>query len=217
MGDLSYRWLIVLVLCAFLAYFLYQVSKGKGRYHVAIRDAGPDSSYSLEKSQLLWWTIIIIVCFTISFAHTGIAKNVLNSSCLILLGISLGTTTAGKLIDNREENNPAIVRHQDLRKQHSYWTDILSDGGGISLHRFQSVIFNLLFGLIFVVQFFDDGMTQLPDYDTTTLGLIGLSSGGFIALKVNENGTSNRNIVAQTPIDNTPETPADTKSDKPAS
>ncbi|MFK8006005.1 MAG: hypothetical protein AB8H03_06525 [Saprospiraceae bacterium] len=195
------RWITVAILSLLLSYFLIRIFNPKSTFNSAIRNTGENSRYSLAKSQLLWWTVIITVCFAISFAEKGVIENVLNTSCLTLLGISLGTTTAGKVIDNTEEANPQILRHQVCEPKTSFWMDILSDHDGVSLHRFQSLIFNVLFGIVFIVQFFEVNLEKgnLPEFDSTTLGLIGLSSGGFVALKFNENTTKQNSQVAQQP------------------
>lgn len=179
------RWIVPLVIGGLIFWALIQAFNPKSSFNAALRNSDKNSKYSLAKVQLFWWTVIISTCFAISYAATGNIQNVLNTSCLVLLGISLGTTAAGKVIDNSEEANLA-VRHQTMNPR-NFWMDILSDYQGVNLHRFQAVIFTLLFGIVFIIQFFQADMTQLPAFDTTTLGLLGVSSGGFVALKFNEN------------------------------
>lgn len=187
MGTHTLRWITILIPGLFLGYALLQAFNPKSPFNAALRNSGSGSKYSLSKVQLLWWTVIISTCFALSYASTGVIQGILNTSCLALLGISLGTTAAGKIIDNSEEANPEVgVRHQVINPS-SFSMDILSDHDGVNLHRFQAVIFTLLFGAVFVAQFFQNGMSQLPAFDSTTLGLLGLSSGGFVALKFNEN------------------------------
>lgn len=191
MENFTLAWLLVIFTELAFLYFIYKIIQGKGTYNDALRNGGAGTAYSLAKTQLLWWTLIVVSCFVFSFAHTE-QMVVLNSSCLALLGISLGTTTAGKIIDNTEENNPKIVsRHQHTERQ-SFLTDLISDNNGISLHRFQALMFNLVFGFVFIVEFIAQGSQVLPQFDSTTLGLLGLSSGGYIALKVNENQVSSK-------------------------
>jgi len=150
--------------------------------------------YSYSRSQLIWWTVIVITCFSIQFAVTGEIAGVMNKTALILIGISAGTTLAGRVIDNSHQTNPTITSvHQDEPSE-GFWMDILSDQNGVSIHRFQAVIFNIVFGFAFVVQFIDSltgakmgTAIQLPIFGETALGLIGISSGTYTALKFNEN------------------------------
>lgn len=229
MDSFSIRWLVVVVLAFILIYFIRQVRQPNSPYNAALRDSGPGSAYSFSKSQLLWWTVLVSLCFAISYAHTGVAEGVLNPSTLILLGISLGTTASGRVIDNGDASNPSVLRHQN-NARHSFLTDILSDHDGICLHRFQALIFNVIFGAVFVIQFFADDMGVLPEFDNTTLGLLGLSSGGYLTLKMNENTeTKTKEVVARanTPTAVTPSplppttppanTPTDTTTNPPAS
>ncbi len=150
--------------------------------------------YSYSRSQLIWWTIIVITCFSVQFAYTGEIDGVMNKTALILIGISAGTTLAGRVIDNSQQTNPnTATTHQDDPSE-GFWMDILSDQNGVSIHRFQAVIFNLVFGFAFVAQFVESlsgakigTAIPLPEFGETALGLIGLSSGAYTALKFNEN------------------------------
>ncbi len=188
MDAFNIRWLVVFVLAFMLLAFLYRVAQPKSPFNVALRDSGPNTAYSFAKTQLLWWTVIISICFAVAYAVTGEAEGLLNSSNLVLLGISVGTVAAGRVIDSGDESNPSIKqRHQTCGNHQSFLVDILSDYNGISTHRFQALIFNVVYGLAFVMEFCSNGMDLLPTYDSATLGLIGLSSGGYLALKVSEN------------------------------
>jgi len=77
--------------------------------------------------------------------------------------------------------------------------DILSDKYGISIHRFQAFIFNLVFGLWFIYKTVVNlkGITTsasgqvvnaiIPVFSTNNLILLGLSAGTYAALKLTEN------------------------------
>jgi len=62
--------------------------------------------------------------------------------------------------------------------------DILSDGGGVSFHRFQMVIWTMVLGIVFIKNVNRD--LTMPDFDTTLLGLMGLSAGTYIGFKFPE-------------------------------
>jgi hypothetical protein len=62
--------------------------------------------------------------------------------------------------------------------------DILSSGQGVGFHRFQMAIWTLVFGIIFVRSVYSD--LELPNFDTSLLGLMGLSSGTYVGFKVPE-------------------------------
>lgn len=143
--------------------------------------------YSFARSQLFWWTLIIICCFSISYGSTGEMPE-LSKSCLVLLGISLGTTTTARIIDNNEINNSAVHRYQDEKgkKGKGFLYNILSDENGVSIHRFQALVFNVIFGLMFIVEFASDSETFI-DFSNVELGLMGISSAAYVGLKMNEN------------------------------
>lgn len=60
--------------------------------------------------------------------------------------------------------------------------DLLSDEGGVSFHRFQILVWTLVLGLVFVVAVYKD--LAMPDFSTTLLGLVGVSSGTYIGFKL---------------------------------
>ncbi len=145
----------------------------------------PIKTYSFARTQGLWWTTIIAACFVIAFGANHETVVNLNSTCLILLGIGVGTTTVGKVIDNYDLK-AGFVRYQDKKKTDNFFTDILSDGAGISVHRYQSLLFNLIFTVVFLVEFFKK-MSDFPVFEPATLGLLGLSSSVYLGTKATEN------------------------------
>jgi hypothetical protein len=65
-----------------------------------------------------------------------------------------------------------------------FFTDILSDAGGVSFHRFQIVAWTLALGAIFLGQVFN--YLLLPDFDSTLLALTGISAGTYLGFKIPE-------------------------------
>lgn len=62
--------------------------------------------------------------------------------------------------------------------------DILSSGEGVGFHRFQMAVWTLVFGIIFVRSVYRE--LTMPNFDTSLLGLMGLSSGTYIGFKFPE-------------------------------
>jgi hypothetical protein len=62
--------------------------------------------------------------------------------------------------------------------------DVLWDGEGISLHRFQIVVWTLVLGFIFVASVYAE--LAMPDFSATLLGLMGISSGTYLGFKLPE-------------------------------
>lgn len=62
--------------------------------------------------------------------------------------------------------------------------DVLWDGDGMSLHRFQIVVWTLVLGLIFVASVYAE--LTMPDFSATLLGLMGISSGTYLGFKLPE-------------------------------
>ena len=65
-----------------------------------------------------------------------------------------------------------------------FLNDILSDGGGISLHRFQMVAWTIVLGLFFIYAVWD--RLTMPQFTPTLLALMGISAGTYLGFKVPE-------------------------------
>lgn len=62
--------------------------------------------------------------------------------------------------------------------------DVLSDSGGISFHRFQIFVWTIVLGIIFSASVYND--LAMPEFSTTLLGLMGISSGTYLGFKFPE-------------------------------
>jgi hypothetical protein len=178
---------IVLLLMLILVIFF-------DRKYAMLRDTSTAAKkpYSYSRMQLAWWTVIVLSAFIAIFiVKCDVAT--LDRSQLILLGITTATIAAARLIDNSDEKNPAVlVRNQDLGSD-NFMLDILSDENGVSIPRFQAVVFNLVFGIWFIlkvmhnIDIIADPSAIMPVLSDNNLILIGLSSGTYAALKTTEN------------------------------
>lgn len=145
--------------------------------------------YSWSRVQLAWWSVIILSSFiAVLWARPEHVAPTLDYSVVILLGISAVTTTTAKVIDQSDAN--ALVQMPG----ENFFLDILSDSNGISISRFQTVVFNLVFGIWFisVVAHNLSNPPQgninfiIPHIENTNLALLGLSSATYAAMKTTE-------------------------------
>lgn len=145
--------------------------------------------YSFSRTQLAYWSFLVIGGYMIInvLRETG---EILNETGLTLLGISGATATAGGLIDSSDQasvaDNTMQARHQDGESK-GFFTDILSDAQGISIHRLQALVINLIYGVVLAIAVIRE--CELPEFSTNVMILLGLSSGTYAVLKVNENKT----------------------------
>ena len=70
------------------------------------------------------------------------------------------------------------------QKSQGFWTDILSDDTGVTIHRFQNVAWTLVLGIIFIATV--SKTLTMPNFDNTLLALMGISSATYVALKPTE-------------------------------
>jgi len=158
----------------------------------------PRPSYSLGRTQLAFWTVIVMSSFIyvlMELSHLfdevipiAIKVPELNNVNLALLGIAAGTTIVSKVIDSgQKETQGAAVPQQDY-PSNGFLLDIISDEKGVSIHRLQNVIWTIIVGAIYIA--FVSSETELPTETTITtqlFALMGISTGAYLGLKLNEN------------------------------
>lgn len=67
---------------------------------------------------------------------------------------------------------------------HGFLADILSDANGYSFHRFQIFAWTIVLGIIFISSVYNN--LTMPEFSTTLLGLMGISSGTYLGFKFPE-------------------------------
>lgn len=173
--------------------------------------AGQFAPYSLARFQLAFWSLLIVAAYLFIWMITE-ELDTITGSVLALLGIGSGTALGARLIDSEtpaksadapsgtngaEGAAPAAVpvqaRPTKPAVSEGFVRDLLSDEQGISLHRLQLFIWTLVLGVIFIADVYN--RLTMPEFSTTLLGLMGLSSGTYLGFKVPENRTA-----AQAPV-----------------
>jgi hypothetical protein len=152
--------------------------------------------YSLARTQLALWTFVIIS----SYIYIWIVKdnfNSINGTALILLGISAVTALSGTLISNTQVRQD-LTHTLQSKSSKGFMLDILSDESGVSIHRFQNLLFNLILGLIFLIRVYEN--LEMPSFSETILTLMGISSGTYAALKATENRNLTHTVAPAAPV-----------------
>ncbi|WP_434627396.1 hypothetical protein [Chromobacterium sp. CV08] len=152
-----------------------------------LRDRGPlapgvaagAQTFSLARSQLLWWTLAIALVAGWQLILTG---NLLSPTpqVLLLLGISAVTSGVAGLVD-RQDGAPA-----PLGASRGWLQDVLDDGQGVSVHRYQAVLANLGLGLVFIYK--SIALDRFYEIDPMWLGVLGVSSALYVGIKSREGG-----------------------------
>jgi hypothetical protein len=66
----------------------------------------------------------------------------------------------------------------------SFLRDILSDANGVNFHRFQMAAWTFVLAIIFIKEVYEN--LAMPTFNTTLLGLLGLSAGTYLGMKIPE-------------------------------
>jgi len=149
--------------------------------------------YSLARFQMAFWSFLIIAAYLFIWLVTK-ELDTITGSVLALLGIGSATALGAKLIDTGKataasgdgEAQPAAAPPPSPKGAVSrgFLRDVLSDAEGISLYRFQLFVWTWVLGIIFVASVYHG--LQMPQFNPTLLGLMGISSGTYLGFKVPE-------------------------------
>lgn len=132
-------------------------------------------SFSLSRVQMAWWFFIVFASYMwLWLVGEGIPT--LSSQALGLLGIGSATYFAAASVD---ATKPPVSSESQ-----GFWSDILSDAQGLALYRFQMLVFNLLFGVLFILYVVQH--VSMPEFDGNILTLMGMSAGTYAGFKIPE-------------------------------
>lgn len=134
--------------------------------------------FSLARVQMAWWFFVVLAAYCwLWIAAEDMPAISAQAMGLLGLGSATGLTASG--VD--ASKNP------DYGNSHGFWYDILSDADGLVLYRFQLVVFNLLFGSLFLLS--TARHLIMPDLDPNVLGLLGISCATYAGFKIPENSS----------------------------
>jgi hypothetical protein len=150
-----------------------------------LRDAGPTAAplqagqrrtYSLARLQMAWWFGIVLSCYVFLWVILGDLP-ILSNSALWLMGMSgaAGAVAAG--VDQQKQNTVQVSQ--------GWISDLLTNANGVALHRFQMLAWTVVLGVIFIQQCLAN--LGMPEFDASTLALVGVSTGAYLGCKIPEN------------------------------
>src|ERR1041385_2593478 len=133
---------------------------------------GVRQPYSLARSQMAWWFLLIVVGYDLIWIITG-DRDTIQPSLLGLMGISAVTAIAAA----------AIPSARARRASTGFWNDLVSDdNGAVALDRVQIVVWTVILGGIFLYSVVWD--VSMPEFNATLLALMGISSGTYLGFKL---------------------------------
>jgi hypothetical protein len=136
-------------------------------------------SFSLSRSQMLFWTSLALVAYVFIWLTTG-DMNSVTDSVLILMGISSATALGGQMVTS---NTPGMTSAAVISSG-SYWKDIVYGSNDVDIHRFQIVAWTILLGIVFIYSVYAE--LSMPTFSITLLTLMGISSGTYLGIKMKE-------------------------------
>jgi len=95
-------------------------------------------------------------------------------------------TKQAALATDKEALNKEIHALEQLIRppSHGLVMDLLSDVNGITLHRFQMLVWTLTLGIVFIIGVYQN--LAMPQFDPPLLALMGISSGVYLGFKIPE-------------------------------
>jgi hypothetical protein len=183
--DRAWFFVFVVLLVVAMFFFVWLV-----RASNILRDDGPEipgarKPYSLARTQMAIWFFLIVSSFVLIWLVLDRGDSV-NTTVLALMGISSGTALGAAMVDAGKSaaaaagTAPASVPTPSK----GFFLDILQGSGGVSLHRFQMLIWTVVLGVIFVASVWNN--LAMPEFSATLLGLLGISAGTYLGFKIPE-------------------------------
>jgi hypothetical protein len=152
--------------------------------------------YSLSRFQLAFWSLLVIAAYLFIWLITE-ELDTITGSVLALLGIGSATALGATIIDQGKppagsapaapivEAPPGTALPPAVpMASRGFLNDVLSDDQGLSIYRFQLFAWTLVLGVIFCASVYNG--LEMPQFSTTLLGLMGISSGTYLGFKVPE-------------------------------
>src|SRR5208337_3446603 len=144
-----------------------------------VRESGPGSPYSLGKTQMAFWGLLVAISF-FGVWIIGHWMERIPDQVLILIGIS-GATGLGSVVMNKRTPSTSDPKAYPLL---GWFRDIISDGTGVSFQRFQVVLWTLILGVVFAYNVANT--CSMPEFENTLLVLTGISNGLYLGFKIPE-------------------------------
>jgi hypothetical protein len=87
------------------------------------------------------------------------------------------------------DKSESVIMHKLLSmrvktEESNFLKDIMSDANGVAVHRLQSVLFNVVFGVIFIYEVITT--YAMPNFTATQFMLMGISNVTYVAMKNSE-------------------------------
>jgi hypothetical protein len=132
--------------------------------------------YSLGRAQMAWWFFLVVLSFSFIWMVTG-DRDTIPPSVLGLMGISAATAIVAKAT-SRDESDTASTKTSA-----GWWRDLISDeSGAVALERLQVVVWTIVLSGVFVTSVV--WYLSMPDFNTTLLALMGISSGTYLGFRL---------------------------------
>ena len=143
------------------------------------------TTFSLAKTQMAFWTLVILFAFLYVWANTGSSIQI-TAQVFFLLGISAGTTIFASVINQNDASNPLLADNMHQNEKSSWiLPDILQDKCGYSISRLQNVAFTIAVGGYFLFEVIV--FKKIPTIDPYLVVLMAISSTAYVAVKQGEN------------------------------
>jgi hypothetical protein len=163
-----------------------------GRRSDLLRDVGDQPAgglrkpYSLARTQLALWTVVVVGSYLFIWVVLG-STNPMNSTALILLGLSAATGLTANAIDSQPPAaGPApqvpTPPPAPTPASQGFLTDLLSDADGVTIYRLQLAIWTLVLAVVFGYSVWTN--LAMPEFDAMLLGLLGISNGTYVGFKL---------------------------------
>lgn len=173
--DRAWFTVSIVIIAAIVILFLLLAAKTN-----ILRDVGPEPDagrkpYSLSLVQMSIWFFAIMTSWLLLYVVKH-SFNTISDTLVLLMGISAGTGIGGVAIDTS--------RTKPVKQSQGFLRDIISDDYGVSFHRFQIFAWTIVLVAVFIRQV--TAYLTMPEFNSSLLVLMGISSGTYLGIKATE-------------------------------
>ncbi|MEO8446402.1 MAG: hypothetical protein ABI528_02845 [bacterium] len=166
---------LLLAWLALIIFWVIIIVWVKDKKLIMQKTAAGDEQESLGKFFALMWTGVIASIYLFFYILASQIPEILGST-LVLLGITLGTSVVGSTQKPKKE--PLNKLNEEGR---GFVYQILNGEDGPSINRFQALVFNIIFLVIFIS--YAAALWEFYQFNEYQLGLLGIANGAFLGFK----------------------------------
>lgn len=155
--------------------------------HLLRSEGNPDYAFSLSRTQMAFWGIIVISSFVGVMVALGRLEHI-PAQTLVLMGISVTTGLTASLMDDGKP--PTWKAAAERGRFKGFFDDLCIGDNGASFHRVQLMLWTVVLGGFFLWSV--SQIISMPEFSPMLLVLMGITNGTYLGFTPQEKPAANK-------------------------